>query len=173
MEMRYDLQQAMERVASLYRQTEEAFEELFGRAYGDVEAVQCDDADIVLVVSGTAASTCRQTLSDLRSQGEKVGMLKIKMFRPFPDKPIRRALNNAAKIAVVDRNCSFGSGGIFAQEIRSALCNLETRPPVFSYIAGLGGRDITGDTLEEIYYRTQAAEEPDLQSVWLGLEPET
>jgi len=173
MEMRYDIQQAMERVASLYRQTEEAFEELFGRAYGDVEAVQCDDADIVLVVSGTAASTCRQTLSDLRSQGEKVGMLKIKMFRPFPDKPIRRALNNAAKIAVVDRNCSFGSGGIFAQEIRSALCNLETRPPVFSYIAGLGGRDITGDTLEEIYYRTQAAEEPDLQSVWLGLEPET
>jgi len=171
MEMRYDIQEAMERVPSLYRQMEEVFAELFGRAYGDVEAVQCDDADIVLVVSGTATGTCRQILSDLRSRGEKVGMLKIKMFRPFPDESIRRALNNAAKIAVIDRNCSFGAGGIFAQEIRSALCNLKDGPPVFSYIAGLGGRDITADTLEEIYYRTQASEGPDMQSVWIGLSP--
>ena len=171
MEMRYDIQQAMERVPFLYRQMEGIFAELFGRAYGDVEAVQCDDADIVLVVSGTATGTCRQALSDLRSQGQKVGMLKIKMFRPFPDESIRRALNGAAKIAVVDRNCSFGAGGIFAQEIRSTLCNLENGPPVFSYIAGLGGRDITVDTLEEIYYRTKALEQPDMQSVWIGLSP--
>ena len=169
MEMRHDIQQAMERVPSLYRQMEGLFAQLFGRAYGDVEAVQCDDADIVLVVSGTATGTCRQALSDLRSQGEKAGMLKIKMFRPFPDESIRRALKGASKIAVVDRNCSFGAGGIFAQEIRSALCHLENGPPVFSYIAGLGGRDITGDTLEEIYYRTQASEQPDMQSVWIGL----
>ena len=172
MEMRHDIQQAMERVPSLYRQMEEIYTQLFGRGYGDVEAVQCDDADIVLVVSGTATGTCRQTLSSLRSRGEKVGLLKIKMFRPFPNESIRQALKGVAKIAVVDRNCSFGAGGIFAQEIRSALCNLADRPPVFSYIAGLGGRDITGDTLEEIYYRTQASEHPDMQSVWIGLEPE-
>ena len=173
MEMRHDIQQAMERVPFLYRQMEGLFAELFGRTYGDVEAVQCDDAEIVLVVSGTATGTCRQALSDLRSQGEKAGMLKIKMFRPFPDESIRRALKGASKIAVVDRNCSFGAGGIFAQEIRSALCHLKKRPPVFSYIAGLGGRDITGDTLKEIYYRTQASEQPDMQSVWIGLRPET
>jgi len=173
MEMRHDIQQAMQRVPSLYRQMEGAYAQLFGRAYGDVEAVQCDDADIVLVVSGTATGTCRQTLSALRSRGEKVGLLKIKMFRPFPDASIRRTLKGAAKIAVVDRNCSFGAGGIFAQEIRSALCNLADGPPVFSYIAGLGGRDITGDTLKEIYYRTQASGQPDTQSVWIGLEPKT
>jgi len=173
MEMRHDIQQAMQRVPSLYRQMEEIYTQLFGRAYGDVEAVQCDDAEIVLVVSGTATGTCRQTLSALRSRGEKVGLLKIKMFRPFPDESIRQALKGVAKIAVVDRNCSFGAGGIFAQEIRSALCNLADGPPVFSYIAGLGGRDITGDTLEEIYYRTQTSERPDMQSVWIGLEPET
>jgi pyruvate/2-oxoacid:ferredoxin oxidoreductase alpha subunit len=172
MEMRYDIQQAMERVPFLYRQMEGLFAELFGRTYGDVEAVQCDDAEIVLVVSGTATGTCRQALSDLRSQGEKAGMLKIKMFRPFPDESIRRTLKGASKIAVVDRNCSFGAGGIFAQEIRSALCHLKKRPPVFSYIAGLGGRDITGDTLKEIYYRTQASEQPDMQSVWIGLNLE-
>ena len=100
-------------------------------------------------------------------------MLKIKMFRPFPDESIRRALKGASKIAVVDRNCSFGAGGIFAQEIRSALCHLKKGPLVFSYIAGLGGRDITGDTLKEIYYRTQASEQPDMQSVWIGLSQET
>jgi pyruvate/2-oxoacid:ferredoxin oxidoreductase alpha subunit len=172
MEMRHDIQQAMERVPFLYGQMEGLFAELFGRTYGDVEAVACDDAEIVLVVSGTATGTCRQALSDLRSQGEKAGMLKIKMFRPFPDESIRRALKGASKIAVVDRNCSFGAGGIFAQEIRSALCHLKKGPPVFSYIAGLGGRDITGDTLKEIYYRTQASEQPDMQSVWIGLRPE-
>ena len=170
MEMRYDIQQAMERVPALYGQMEGVFAQVFGRSYGDVEAVRCDDADIVLVVSGTATGTCRQTLFDLRSRGEKVGLLKIKMFRPFPEASIRRALRGAAKIAVVDRNCSFGAGGIFAQEIRASLCNLEDGPLVFSYIAGLGGRDITGDTLEEIYYRTQASEQPDMQSVWIGLD---
>jgi len=172
MEMRHDIQQAMQRVPFLYEQMEKFFEELFGRTYGDVEAVQCDDADIVLVVSGTATGTCRQALSDLRSQGEKAGMLKIKMFRPFPDESICRALKSASKIAVVDRNCSFGAGGIFAQEIRSALCNLKNGPPVFSYIAGLGGRDITGDTLEEIYFRTKSSEVPEMQSVWIGLNNE-
>jgi pyruvate/2-oxoacid:ferredoxin oxidoreductase alpha subunit len=172
MEMRHDIQLAMERVPTLYRQMEGLFAELFGRSYGDVEAVQCDDADIVLVVSGTATGTCRQALSDLCSQGEKVGMLKIKMFRPFPGKSICRALKGISKIAVVDRNCSFGAGGIFAQEIRSALCHLENRPLVFSYIAGLGGRDITGDTLKEIYYRTKSTEVPEMRSTWIGLKQE-
>ena len=172
MEMRHDIQQAMQRVPTLVRQMEGLFADFFGRGYGDVEAVHCDDAHIVWVVSGTAVGTCRQALSDLRSQGEKAGMLKIKMFRTFPGESIRRLLKDASKIAVVDRNCSFGAGGIFAQEIRSALCNLENGPPVFSYIAGLGGRDITGDTLKEIYYRTQASEQPDMDSVWIGLNQE-
>lgn len=172
MEMRHDIQQAMQRVPVLYEQIERLFAEFFSRTYGDVEAVQCDDADIVFVVSGTATGTCRQALSDLRSQGEKAGMLKVKMFRPFPGESIRRILKGVSKIAVVDRNCSFGAGGIFAQEIRSSLCHLENRPAVFSYIAGLGGRDITGDTLKEIYYRTRASEQPDMQSVWIGLNLE-
>ena len=172
MEMCHDIQQAMERVPTLYRKMEGLFAELFGRTYGDVEAVQCDDADIVLVVSGTATGTCRQALSDLRSQGENAGMLKIKMFRPFPEESIRRALKGISKIAVVDRNCSFGAGGIFAQEIRSTLCNLANGPLVFSYIAGLGGRDITGDTLKEIYFRTKSSEVPEMQSTWIGLNQE-
>jgi len=173
MEMRRDIQQAMETVPSLSAQIETAFKEQFGRQYGEVEAVNCEDAEIVLAVSGTVSSTCRQVLADLRGQGESVGMLKIKMFRPFPAETIRQILGRVSKVAVVDRNCSFGAGGIFAQEIRSAICNLADGPLVFSYIAGLGGRDITAETLQEIYTQTRVAKQPDEQSVWIGLNPET
>ncbi|MDD2317736.1 MAG: hypothetical protein PHD57_10385, partial [Desulfobacterales bacterium] len=81
-------------------------------------------------------------------------------------------LRSAKKIAVVDRNCSFGVGGIFAQEIRASLYNRPERPPVFSYIAGLGGRDITVQTLETIYRMTYEQAAPRLESVWVGLNEE-
>jgi len=172
MEMRHDIQQAMQAVPSLWAQVESEFDASFGRRYGDVEAVHCEDAELVLVVSGTVCSTCRQVVSDLRSQGEKVGMLKIKMLRPFPAKRICEILGKVFKVAVVDRNCSFGAGGIFAQEVRSALCNLAGGPLVGSYIAGLGGRDITPETLMDIYRQTRETDQPELESVWVGLNPQ-
>ena len=72
-------------------------------------------------------------------------------------------------MAVVDRNFSFGASGIFAQELKAALCNCESRPKVFGYIAGLGGRDLTPETLEDIYYQTRQRSEPERESVWVGL----
>ncbi len=173
MEMRHDLQQAMERVPALWDRLESAFDQHFARRYGDVEAVHCRGADVVLVVSGTVCGTCRLALSGLRARGESVGMLKIKMLRPFPAEKIRRILGQASKVAVVDRNCSFGAGGIFAQEVRAALCNLKGGPAVFSYIAGLGGRDITPETLLEIYRQTKHAAQPAVQSAWIGLQADT
>jgi pyruvate ferredoxin oxidoreductase alpha subunit len=169
MEMRRNIQMAMEQVPAQFAAVEEAFRVVFDRAYGPMEAVCCDDARTVMVVTGTAASTCRQVIADLRAKGEKVGLLKLKMFRPFPVEQIRGILGTVDKVAVVDRNFSFGAGGIFAQEIRAALCNAERRPPVFGYIAGLGGRDVTPGTLEEIYWRTQAQDFPEQESVWIGL----
>jgi len=169
MEMRYDIQNAMQRVRPHWEKIELAFEKEFGRQYGAIEAVQCDDAELVLVVSGTVCSTCRQVLHDWRRQGEKVGMLKIKMLRPFPTEGVCRVLAKIPKVAVIDRNCSFGAGGIFAQEIRSALCNLNSGPQVFSYIAGLGGRDITPDSLIDIYQQTKDSNQPEQESVWVGL----
>ncbi len=172
MEMRHDIQRAMQRVRSQWDQIESEFEKEFGRQYGEIEAVNCADADVVLVVSGTVCSTCRQTLIDLRSRGEKVGMLKIKMLRPFPMERIGATLKKTSKIAVIDRNCSFGAGGIFAQEIRSALCNHHSGPQVFSYIAGLGGRDITPDDVKDIYQKTKRSNKPEQESVWIGLNPQ-
>ena len=136
-----------------------------------MEPVQCDDAEIILMVSGTVAGTCRQVIADLRQKGEKVGMLKIKMSRPFPVDPVRRILGPVRKVAVVDRNFSFGASGIFAQEVRAALCNSKGHPPVFGYIAGLGGRDVPPETLTEIYRLTKEADTPEQESVWVGLNP--
>ena len=169
MEMRHDIQKAMEQVPDIFIKVEEEFREIFGRTYGMVEKIYCDDAQIIMVITGTAASTCRKVISDLRSQGEKVGMLKLKMFRPFPLNLMREHLGHVQKIAVVDRNFSFGASGIFAQEIRAALHNNQNHPPVFGYIAGLGGRDVTTEVLTEIYWKTKNSTGPIDESVWVGL----
>jgi len=172
MEMRHNVQLAMEQVPNRFEQLEREFHIVFNRKYGPVEPIHCDDAQIIIVVTGTAASTCRQVISDLRARGEKVGMLKLKMFRPFPTDLLRRILKPAQKIAVIDRNFSFGASGIFAQEIRAALCNTHEPPPVFGYIAGLGGRDVTPEIIEEIYLKTRKDTAPAHESVWVGLNPD-
>ena len=90
----------------------------------------------------------------------------------FPADHIRRLLGPAQKAAVIDRNFSFGASGIFAQEIRAALCNLNPHPPVYGYIAGLGGRDITPQVLEDIYWSTKNDTAPQDDSSWIGLNRE-
>jgi len=169
MEMRYSIQQAMDMVLNRFGEMEEQFVDVFGRCYGAVEPVQCEDAEIILVTSGTITSTCRQLLQELRAKGERAGLLKVKLFRPFPTEAIRQSLGKAQKVAVVDRNCSFGAGGIFAQEIRAALCNLSDGPQVYSYVAGLGGRDVTTDLLDEIYRQTKKQDCCPVESIWMGL----
>ena len=173
MEMRYNTQLAMETAQDCFGKIEQEFAAAFNRTHGPVEAIRCRDADIIMVTSGTVTGTCRQVLADLRSRGEKVGLFKIKLFRPFPSDLICRHLGAAKKIAVIDRNVSFGAGGIFAQEIRAALCNHNPHPPVFGYVAGLGGRDITPDTLVEIYNHTKKSPFPAAETIWIGLNQET
>ncbi len=169
MEMRRSIQDAMERVVPVLDVIEKDYHLIFGRRYASVEPVRCDDAEIVIVTSGTVTSTCREVVKNLRSRGEKLGLLKVSLFRPFPGEAIRDNLLGAKKVAVVDRNCSFGSGGIFAQEIRASLCNVPNHPPVYSYIAGLGGRDITCELLEEIYWHTKKEDVASGDSVWMGV----
>ncbi|MGV8080817.1 MAG: pyruvate ferredoxin oxidoreductase [Syntrophales bacterium] len=169
MEMRREIAAAMEEALERLDAVEEEFAGIFGRRYGAVEAVCCEDADIVLVTSGTVTSTARILLEELRAKGEKVGILKIKLFRPFPVEAIRGALAGAKKIAVVDRNFSFGATGIFAQEVRAALCNVPDHPPVFGFIAGLGGRDITTAVLASMIEQTKTAAVPPAESIWIGL----
>jgi len=169
MEMRHSIQMGMARALTWFAQTEQDFSEIFQRTYGAIETVACEDADVVLIVSGTAASTCRLVVTELRARGERVGMLKIKMLRPFPTQAVRRALSGVAKVAVVDRNFSFGASGIFAQEVKAALYNMDRPPQVYSYIAGLGGRDITTVLLEQIWVATRETSAPSEESIWMEL----
>lgn len=173
MEMRYNIQTAMEQVPENYVRIAQEFETIFGRPYSLAEAVQCEDAEIVFVTAGTTVSTCRQAVNRLRAQGEKAGLLKLKMFRPFPIDFFRQVLSGTQKVAVIDRNCSFGASGIFAQELRAALYNAESPPRIFGYIAGLGGRDVTPQTIEDIYWQTQKENNPQTESIWIGLDQET
>ncbi|HEU19650.1 MAG TPA: pyruvate ferredoxin oxidoreductase [Deltaproteobacteria bacterium] len=170
MEMRHSIAQAMDDALRCFPYIEDEFEKIFDRRYGTVEALYCDDADIILVTTGTITSTSRQVVNELRAEGEKVGLMKLKLFRPFPVHHVRSVLISAKKIAVIDRNFSFGAGGIFAQEIRAALCNEPGHPPVYGYIAGIGGRDVTTDVIGEIYRRTKNSEAPEAESIWMGLQ---
>lgn len=169
MEMRYSIQEAMRETLGRFDEVEDDFFSRFGRRYGAVEAVECTDAEIILVTSGTISGTTRQVVEDLRARGESVGMVKIKLFRPFPGDRLRRTLGGARKVAVIDRNFSFGASGIFAQEVRAALCNVPDRPVVFGFIAGLGGRDVDVGTIEEIYRQTREQDYPVEESLWVGL----
>lgn len=170
MEMRYDIARAMDDSLQGFYRVEDEYARLFGRRYGAIEPVHCKDAEVVIVTSGTVTSTARIVLHDLRKKGEKVGLLKMRLFRPFPVEEVREALKGVRKIAVIDRNFSFGASGIFAQEIRAALCNMPKHPAVFGYIAGIGGRDVTPAIIEEIYWKTRKSKLPDRESVWMGLK---
>jgi pyruvate/2-oxoacid:ferredoxin oxidoreductase alpha subunit len=170
MELRHDIALAMEDALPQQVRIEEEFASIFGRRHSAIEAVNCDDAEIVFMTSGTITSTTRLVVQKLREQGEKAGLLKIRLFRPFPTDLLWGALKGAQKIAVIDRNFSFGTSGIFAQELRAALCNFSPKPLVFGYIAGIGGRDVTPDVIEDIYRRTKSTATPDENGVWVGLK---
>jgi len=170
MEMRYDISLAMNDVFLQLDDIHAEFSSIFGRTYGPVEALNCEDAEIILLTSGTITSTSRLVVEKLRKQGEKIGLLKARLFRPFPVDAFRNNLKKARKVAVIDRNCSFGAGGIFAQELKAALCNDDVKPLIYSYIAGLGGRDVTPDVIEDIYWKTKSADTPEQESVWIGLK---
>lgn len=163
MEIRYKIQKAHENALSVVKTVDEEFFSSFGRKYGAVEAYRCDDAKVILVTSGTITSTARTVIDELREQGRKVGLLKVKLFRPTPADELRDILFKAQKIAVIDRNISFGHTGIFAQEIKSSLYGLAGAPPIYNYITGLGGRDVTPDAIKEIIentFKTDTAQEP-------------
>ena len=148
------------------------FAEKFGRSYGLAETYRCEDAELVLVTAGSTVSTARETIDGLREKGEKVGLLKLKMFRPFPVELFRNILSGVPKVAVFDRNISPGCGGIFAQEIKSAVYDLpdDKRPQIFSFIGGLGGRDITVDTFRGIIETASREDKPGKEIYWVDLK---
>lgn len=147
---RVEIQQAMERVPQVLAEALDEFEQVFGRRpHGALSAEHTDDADMVLIACNTMARTLRNVVNARRSKGERIGMIKSKMFRPFPREELLAAVSNAKRIGVLDRNHSPGSGGIFWQEVTTTL---QSRPDVIvqDYLVGLGGGDVTPKVIDEI-----------------------
>lgn len=169
-EMRYQMQQAMEEAKAVIDQVDAEYFNLFGRQYHLIEPYQCEGAEMVLITSGTVTSTARQVIDQYREEGKAIGLLKIRAFRPFPSDEIKKVLKEVPKVAVVDRNISYGMGGIFGEELKSVFCNERKRPMVFGYIAGLGGRDITEQTLCNVIESTLEQDQPGSEILWADLK---
>lgn len=167
-EFRYKMQKAMEDAIPVIKEAGRGYEKLTGRYYDLIHPYRCEDADLVLVTSGTIAETTNVAVDELRKEGKKVGNLKIRIIRPYPKEDILRVIQKCKKIAVIDRNISCGYHGIFAQELKSALYN-EKEIPVWGYIIGLGGRDVKIEDIKNIADETLKNDTPrDL--IWKGVK---
>ena len=171
-EMRWHLQDAMRQAPIKWADIEREYATLFGRSYGAIETYRTEQADLVLVTSGTITSTARHVVDLHRDHGDRIGLIKVKMFRPFPTDALRAALAGVDRVAVLDRNFSPGHGGIFAAELRSALYDVpaEDRPAIYGYVLGLGGRDVTPAILDGIIDHVRMPGIPERADIWVGVK---
>jgi len=151
---RWEIERSMRDSVKVIRDTEEDFARRFGRKYGFTEDYRCEDAEVVLVAMGTLGKEAEVAIDTLRSEGVKAGSVRVRWLRPFP------ALDFKGKdVVVIDRDYSFGFGGILAHEIR-AKCGI----PVFSVIAGLGGQEVTYEDIADFVRKRRIGGE-----FWFGV----
>jgi pyruvate/2-oxoacid:ferredoxin oxidoreductase alpha subunit len=160
-------QGSMDSAKEIAVRVDQEFREVFGRGYGIVEPFRVEDAETVIVTAGSITSTARLAINDLRNQGHKVGLVKCRLFRPFPREAVQQVLRGKKKIAVIDRNISLGSGGIFCQELRGALVHSLDHPWIFSYIAGVGGTDVTPEVIQKIVFDVLGRTSPADAPIWI------
>jgi pyruvate ferredoxin oxidoreductase alpha subunit len=147
---------AMASVPRVLLEVQAEFAKLSGREYqGFFEPYHLDDAEYAMVVMGSTAGTAKEAVDRLRERGEKVGLLKLWLFRPFPREEVAAALEGKEAVAILDRAFSLGSFGPLFLEVSSALYEAERRPRLYNYTYGLGGRDTTAKQLEEVFHQIQ------------------
>jgi pyruvate ferredoxin oxidoreductase alpha subunit len=127
------------------------FGKVSGRYYAPVEKYKTDDADVLLLIMGSYCETAMIAVDSLRENGEKVGLIRLRLWRPFPFDEFRQAVARSKVLIVFDRALSLGGpSGPVCSEAQSTLYPLETRPKVISFIGGLGGRDVSAATFESM-----------------------
>jgi len=151
-------EEAMRRVPAVYAECQRAFEQVFGRRPPDpVVPYRMDDAEVALISMGTTASTVRRAVDRARDQGLRAGGLRVQMFRPFPERELRRNLAGCVRVGVIDRDISLGMGGVLWSEARSSA---PRDALVQNYVVGLGGGDIrpehVGAILSDLCERDEA-----------------
>ncbi len=149
--MRREVDRVFQIVPEVFETYRSEFIEIFGRDPGGMIAPHyTDDAEIVLLASGSIASTVRDVVEKYRRQGKRYGMIKVKMFRPFPAEEIAAHLPKGAKVGVLDRNYGSAIGGIFCHELRAALFGKREDLLIQGYLTGVGGGDVTPQTIEGV-----------------------
>ncbi|MFA5629237.1 MAG: pyruvate ferredoxin oxidoreductase [Dehalococcoidales bacterium] len=144
-----NLQKSKETILKVW----DEFENVFGRKYEPVETYRCEDAKVLLMTMGSFSETAMTAIDKMRAEGEveNIGLLRLRLWRPFPTEEIREAVKNADVLIILDRALSFGSaGGPVGMEIKSALYGVADKPKIVNFVGGLGGRDITVANFEEI-----------------------
>ncbi|MDO8687830.1 MAG: transketolase C-terminal domain-containing protein, partial [Dehalococcoidales bacterium] len=145
-----NLRAAKDRIIECWQE----FGNIFGRHYSPVEYYHSEEAKVLLLTMGSFSETAMDAIDRMREEGKDVGLIRLRLWRPFPFDELRRAVKNADVIIVLDRAISFGGpGGPVCSEVKAALYNEEKRPKVVSIVAGLGGRDITVTGFEKIVNR--------------------
>jgi pyruvate ferredoxin oxidoreductase alpha subunit len=143
--------EGIEKSPAVIEQVGREFGRTFGRSYGFFEEYRMEDAELAIVVMSSAAGTGKDAVDELRGEGLPVGLLKPRVFRPFPHEKIGQALNKVKAVAVLDRSSSPGAfGAPLFTEIRSALYEYDKRPKIVNYVYGLGGRDIKVEHFKEV-----------------------
>ena len=128
------------------------FERLTGRKYEFFEKYKMDDAETVIVCMNSTAGTAKAAVDELREQGVKAGLLKIRMFRPFPSEEVAEALKNVKAIAVLDKADSLnGAGGALFEDVVSGMYVANVHVPTVNYVYGIGGRDTTVSDIKKVY----------------------
>jgi pyruvate/2-oxoacid:ferredoxin oxidoreductase alpha subunit len=166
---RVDLAEAMAQVPGAFEEHRARFHDVFGREVaGAVTGYRAEDADHLFITSSTISTTVRDVVDERRARGERVGMIRIKMFHPFPADDIRRLCAGASRVGVLDRNYAAGSGGIFWKEVSMAL---QPRGDLLvqGYLTGVGGVDVLPGTVHEVM-DDLAARETAGDAVWTGVK---
>ncbi len=150
-EHKYQQAEALENSKKIIKQVDKEFYSLTGRKYNFIEKYKTNDADHIIVVLSSTAGTAKMTVDNLRKKGKKVGLLKIRVVRPFPNEEISKALSRAKSVAVLDRSTSYGNYSPIFTEVRSALYSLNKKPDLYNHIYGIGGRNIGIDDIEKVF----------------------
>jgi len=172
-EFRWMIHEAMERAKKRIKDADSEFGKIFGRSYGGLlDLYKCDDAEVVLMCAGTLASTTREAIDELRNEGKKVGLARIRTFRPFPVEDIRALAEKVQAIGVMDRCFTFGYEGPFFTEVKGALYHANNKPKLKGYITGMGGRDVDVQLVKKIFadmYKVKDGKQ-DAETVWVDLK---
>jgi pyruvate/2-oxoacid:ferredoxin oxidoreductase alpha subunit len=143
MEFRAHMARSMDAARDKIRKADKEWAELTGRSYGGMmDMYRCEDAEHILFGAGTMMSTAKDVVDDLRKEGRKVGIARLRVFRPFPFEEVRYLADRACAIGVLDRTFTFGKGGPLYNEFNAQIYNHKNRPPTKNYIVGVGGRDV-------------------------------